>query len=353
MAGSAFSIINNNPNSGVDAILAEFKNLSLVWTQNMRPFENSIYFTLATLYFVFGLHKAIFKRSDGLEILIFVALGVIRIMFFHTLMIEGPIWLGKLIEDFQFIGSWITGVDALSPGALLHQGIGVAVAILNYDFDKGLIEGIPVAILSAMAAFGVLLSFLAMSAYMLLLLAISSLILGPGSIVLVFTASSWTIGMLRGYLDYVLNVAVKLFVLYLVVALARDYGSKIAQGFNGLPTSNALENILYVAGVSGLLAVLTIMLPNVASSITSGAVSFRNQDFINSMQNFYRAGTSTAQALLTSSKMSRAGLAHGSKAVYQASHSASMVASNVLRDIRTKAFNTNKKKISGIKKLSK
>lgn len=273
MLGSALS-----PSSGVDAILRDFSILCTNWTIALRPFQDSLFFSLASVYFVFSLHKAIIKKADGLEVLIILCTQIIKIWFFHTLMISGPTWLGMLIRDFSTIGSKITGVHALSPGSLLEQGLKISLLVLNYDFEKGILESLSIAIISSFASLGILLSYLTMSTYMLLLLATATLVLGPGSIVLVFTATSWTIGMLKGYLDFVFNVAVKIFVIYLVLALSKNYGTEIAKGLEGLPTKDALENVLYATGVTALLAVLTVMLPNVASSVTTGVVSLKNED---------------------------------------------------------------------------
>lgn len=337
----------------VDSILTEFKSRCLIWTQGMRPYQSALYYALASLYFVFGLHKAILRRSDGLEILIFVAVSVIKILFFQSLMIQGPIWCGNLIASFQFLGSEITNVKALSPGALLNQGTRVALAIFNYDFDKGMLASVAVAFFSSIAAFAVLLSYLAMSAYMLLLLTTSYIVLGPASIVLVFTASSWTIGMLRGYLDYVFNVSLKIFTIYLVIALVRNYGFKVIIGFKTLPTNIALETVLYVTAVSGLLAVLTLMLPKIVASITTGIISFQSEDFITSMKKFSNAAIGTAKTLSSGVKISGKGLAFGTTTFFKANYAASLAASNMLTDLKTKVLSPEKKKTAGIKKLGK
>lgn len=341
----------------VDSILTEFKSKCLIWTQSIRPFQNWIYYSLASLYFVFGLHKAILRRSDGLEILIFVAVSIVKILFFHTLMIDGPLWCGKLIADFQFIGSKITNVHALSPGALLYQGTRISLAIFNYDFDKGIIESMAVAFLSSIAAFAVLLSYLAMSAYLLLLLATSYIILGPASIVLVFTASSWTIGMLRGYLDYVISVAVKIFTIYLVIALVRNYAFKVIIALQTIPTSAALETVLYVTAVSGLLAVLTIMLPRTVASVTSGTISLHSEDFLNSIKKFSCAGIGSARAIFSGVTISGKGLAFGAtnlgKAGYAGSVAIGNLSSTVLSNLQTKVLPYARKKTAGIKKLGK
>lgn len=257
--------------SGImDGIMNGYKTASGSWLSNLEPIARGLFWKLAAIEFAWSTIVWVLQQDNLQSFTAMVVKKIIGIGFFYALLLNAPTWMPAIINSFVKSGQTATGVSALTPSAVFDFGVDTAASLLDGVGGLGLLTNPVGGIFGGLAAVIILLSFILIAAQLLLAIVESYIVIGGGILFLGFGGSRWTSDIATKYISFAVATGVKLFILYLIVGVAME-SSKTWNTYLNDPT---FQNILMVMGGAFLLAYLAFQIPNLASSMISGATSF-------------------------------------------------------------------------------
>lgn len=257
--------------SGImDGIMNGYKSASSGWLSKLEPVARGLFWKLAAIEFAWSTIVWVLQQDNLQSFTAMVVKKIIGIGFFYALLLNAPTWMPAIINSFVKSGQTATGVTALTPSAVFDFGVDTAASLLDGVGGLGLLTNPVGGIFGGLAAVIILLSFILIAAQLLLAIVESYIVIGGGILFLGFGGSRWTSDIATKYISFAVATGVKLFILYLIVGVAME-SSKTWNTYLNDPT---FQNILMVMGGAFLLAYLAFQIPNLASSMISGATSF-------------------------------------------------------------------------------
>lgn len=236
----------SGPEGVIDALLNEYRKLALNWHQRLLGPAQSLFFVLLTVQGVFiggqlGLaqYQDQFNRtanatSRGVKFLIFGAVA-------SVLIATSDQWINALYTTFVQAGSLAaTGsfsMEAVSPSGLMERCYQVVARIWQEADKVGLTSiwgasagGLLGCIIATICTY---LAFIGMTIQIVITEIGFYLALGCAPIFLCFAAFPATAGLTEGYLKFVVYICVKMFVLFLLVGVAKDLPVNMLALFEG------------------------------------------------------------------------------------------------------------------------
>jgi len=138
------------------------------------------------------------------------------------LLVTAPFWLSEILEGFSFLSEELTGVPGLSPSAVLDQGLSLFFGLFTaWERFASLFNPVA-AFLRVFGALAVLLAFTLIAFALLRVLVEAAIALGALAFFLGFMGHKATWGLAEGYLRYLLNLGVRLLVLYVLVGVGTN-----------------------------------------------------------------------------------------------------------------------------------
>jgi type IV secretion system protein TrbL len=170
-------------------------------------------------------------------------------------------WANNLITGLSNIATSELGAPALSPQSVFVTGMGLVTAILGEMSFYRLIDNVGLII----CALAVLVSFALIAAQMLLVKCEAYIVMNAGIILLGFGGAEQTRSYATNFIRYSLGVAMKLFVMQLLVGLGTAF-------IRELPTGDlSMQDIFFIIGVAIVLLALTMSIPDIVSGIINGS----------------------------------------------------------------------------------
>jgi type IV secretion system protein TrbL len=232
------------------------------------------------------------------EIVPSVLKKVMTLGFFLALLTNAGTWVPDVIGSFVDAGQQAGSYQTLTPSTIMTDAVGASVGILTGTTPAaagqpaaaqqsfwgkvlstvksatspiGDIEDVLLRIIVAFAVFAAL-TYIAIE--LLVLLIESYVVIGAGVLFLGFGGSRWTTKFVDGYLNYMVSLGTKLFVLYLIVgALVFQVLPTINTMLSSLTSGFSASTGLEAMGATAVMAMLAKTLPHHASSLLSGASS--------------------------------------------------------------------------------
>jgi P-type conjugative transfer protein TrbL len=191
----------------------------------------------------------------------------------YGLLIMLPLWLPAILAGWEWLGRTATGLPGLSPSSIFEQGLSLALSMFDSFGEIATLALAPVGTFRTLAALIVLVAFGAAALQLARVLVEASVALGGLVVLLVFAGLSITFGLAEGYLRYVLDIGVRAYVVYLLVAVGSDLG---AQWDDVVTSSSVFDLRLHLAILLGAVffALLVWTLPRTISQHVGGGVSF-------------------------------------------------------------------------------
>lgn len=198
---------------------------------------------------------------------------LILFLILYNLISLAPMWLPQIIEGFAFIGERLTGIG-LSPSSILGQGLDLGFTFFN-SWDRVLSLFVPFSVsgLRLGAALVIILAFGLLAVQLARVLIEVSLALGGLTVFLAFSGHRMTFGLVEGYLRYLLELGIKLFVLYLVIGVGQDLGNTWDEALQGVEVFFGLRLHLTILFAAILFALLGIAVPGQIASRIAGSFS--------------------------------------------------------------------------------
>lgn len=251
-----------------DALVAQFAAQAPVHFAEIQPLALGLAAALFTLQFGWDLGRwaltddqQIFGKALNRLTVFLVLFGLIEI---------APLWLPTIPEGFAALGERLTGVG-LSPAAVLSQGINLAMRyFLTWDSLLTLFIG-PFMLLRLITSAVVLLAF-ALVAYQLARVLIEvALALGALAIFLAASAHSMTFGLFEGYLRYLLELGVKIYVLFVIVRVGQDLGVTMEDALVSIDFFDNIRRHVIILLASLFFSLIAWLLPgHIAARIAGG-----------------------------------------------------------------------------------
>lgn len=211
----------------LDGIGTQYQAASRVWRPRLIPIAQRLFMVLAGLEFaVSGAIWAL--RRDSLDDIAAKFLLKFTLIAFLLALITGfTFWLPPIINGFAAAGQAAIGGPTVSPSAIIDIGQQTAMRVLS-ALDVGVMLRDPaMAVFGALAAFLILLCYLAIATQLVLVLVESYVVLGGGVLFLGFAAFRGTAVFAENLIAHMFGLGIKVFLLYLIVGLGTD----IARGW--------------------------------------------------------------------------------------------------------------------------
>ncbi|MBI9079283.1 MAG: P-type conjugative transfer protein TrbL [Pseudodesulfovibrio sp.] len=200
---------------------------------------------------------------EFIRLVVFASVMLVVIFYYKT-------WTNTLFQFLSFIGETELNAPQVEAGAILSVGFNVFKGAVA-NIGKVGITQIPIAILGSFCAIGICIIFAMIAAQALLIKCEAYIVLNAGAITLGLGGSQLTKSYATNFLRYSLAVAMKLFVLQLLVALGMDF---ITDFQNADPSLESLA-VLIACGI--VLLALVNSIPNIMSGIIQGTAVSNSQ----------------------------------------------------------------------------
>jgi type IV secretion system protein TrbL len=259
----------------LDALVALYGGSVETWLFRTTPATLTLFLTLATIQISWdALMWAVLDVPDvaGRAFRKFLVLSLL-----YTLIAALPFWLPPVLSTFEVLARQATGLAGLSPSRIFDQGLSLALSLFDSWQEVALLANPVAMVFRLVTFFVVLVAFTAIAVQMARVLVEGAVVLGGGVLFLGFAGHRATFGLSEGFIRYALDVGVRVYVVYLLVAVGRDLGAT----WDELVRSHSLLGILFfdvrlhfvVAASAFLFAFLVWSLPPTVSRQVTGAFS--------------------------------------------------------------------------------
>ena len=274
----------------LDVLTGQFEVATQTWYPTLKAYARYLLLMLAGLGLAWNAMQALLKKEDLMGFMRLTFIQLFTIGFYMVAIDNIDVWSAAIVNTFKEIATdilppnnplMVNGQLELSPSTIVSMGFDLWQELTSSTFSLSsrwvffIIAGLVTAIL-----------FAGMAAYLTLLLLEGLIVIAGGVVLLGFAGTDWTIHVAKNYLFYCLSFAVKMFAVYLIMAV----GITILQGtvFDPvemmkaaqLPPStyeNLMTRALFFAiTVPLIILILSFGVPAIFQQITGGMGSASN-----------------------------------------------------------------------------
>ena len=254
----------------LENLTREYQSASLTWMTKAQAHALQLFGRLAVIEIGIIAIWNLFRQDGLAEFFASLTMQLLGLLFFWVLLQESTTWIPAIVNSFIAAGKDIGSVP-VDPVSIINSGINLARSMLQV---KASVFNAPfVVATSCLSAIGVVIAFLIIGGELLLTMVEFYVIGGAGVLLLGFAALRFTLFITQGYLNSILKVGIRLFVLYVIlsggVSLSQKFLVELfnAAAADGLPDVGVYFSIL--AG-SFLFAFLAWRVPHLAASLIGG-----------------------------------------------------------------------------------
>lgn len=248
----------------LDDLVLQYQFLAGQVALKILPLTLSLAVTLFTINFSWD--AAIWALQGTPGFLVKALRQLIVFLLIYGFLLTLPFWLTAFLSGFQELGADLSGVESLKPSAIYNQGVNLALTMYD-SWSKIVSSFLPqIGIFRLLTFWLVLLAFSLLGLQMARFLIEASFALGGLMIFFAFAAHRLTFGLAEGYLRYLAELGIRIYVLFLILAVARNLGTDwdlALQGFESL-TSARVHLSITVSAL--LLPILAWTLPKTIAS---------------------------------------------------------------------------------------
>ena len=275
----------------LDKLTAEFKAATQTWYPTLKAYARY----LLLLLFVIGLSwnaiQTLLKNEDWLGFTRLAFIQIFTIGFYLVAIDNIDGWSAALVDTFRQIATdilppnnplMVNGELKLTPSTVVGMGKDLWDALM--DIDVGWRPHWDV--LFAAAGLVTAILFAGIAAYLTLLLIEGLVIIAGGVVFLGFAGTDWTIDTAKNYLRFCLSFAVKMFAVYLIMAVGITIlQTSVFDPLNGAQLASVtpsqygdilMEAVFYACTVPLIILVLSFGVPAVFQQIVGGIGSASN-----------------------------------------------------------------------------
>lgn len=256
-------IANASMATSVDSIIEEYRNASSGWAGTLLSHATTLFWILAFIEFTWAMIGLAFRANDMGDWAATIVNQILFIGFFYWLLLNSTSISLALVDSFKQAGSQAAGISGISPTDVFQIGVELIKKLLDAVSAWSPIDslGILIAAIVIMVCFGLI------TAFSIVALVESYIIIYAGILLMGFGGSRWTKDYAIRTLQYAMSVGAKLYVLILLLGI----GAKImAKWIADLDAENNVDIVLVIGFAITFLALVKI-LPDLAQGLINGS----------------------------------------------------------------------------------
>ena len=205
-----------------DPIVTDVNGRSQVWFNIILGLVNRTFLILGTIEICWAAAIWAFEKDNLNSLAVEIIKKIMFIGFFFTLLQYAPQWIPTIAASFESAGVTAGGTGPVSTDDIVATGLAAVDYIWSMKPSLSLFNvwgHLPSLVVAAFVSLGVIICFVIVAAQYFVLKVESYILFAAGAIFLGFGSSSWTKEYVSKYLNYAINVGVRLLVLILIISL--------------------------------------------------------------------------------------------------------------------------------------
>lgn len=258
----------------LDQITTDYLNAGQAFQKYLMGPANHLFALLAVISVGWSAIMWLLKRNDPDSFVLAMTKRMLLLGVWLAALQNGPVFFQQIIDSFVKLGQGASGINGLSPSAMVDRGVTLAHTIFanisQLGFTDKAVYGLPMAFI----AIAILLCF-ALAAWQLMYTLVSvALIQGLGVIVLGFGGLDSTRDIAKNYFTAAISSGVRLMVLYAIVGIASKASEQWPQMLvSARDAGSYLDTLLYLLIASGTVGMFVWTSGSLANAITTGAIN--------------------------------------------------------------------------------
>ena len=271
--------------SVLDTIVDDFRTAVDAARPGLLAIARGTFGTLAVIEIALSAILWTLREDGPYRVFTGLVVKLAWLAFAFGLIVSFDVWFPPVINGFVAAGGTVAS-GTVSPGDILGLGTELSVEMVAAFFDGiGLLDVsvsvLVTAVLVAVAALLVLLMFAVIAAVVVVVLVESFIALAVGSLVLGFSAFRGTANLADRFVAYVFNLGVRLFCLFLLVAIGMNVATAWVPLIQASPDD--LGAMLAVLGGAVTFTVLVTYVPFKVSSMLTRDLSVGFEKALNAV----------------------------------------------------------------------
>lgn len=275
----------------LDAISDEFESKAQTWYPTLKIYARNLLLMLAGVGVVWNAFQWALKRQDIQDFMRELVIIVLTIGFYLVAIDNVHVWSAALVDSFEQIAIdilpssnplMVNGDLQLSPSTVVSMGYDLWQEFRDIDSNWNIAMALMLTIAGVIAT----ILFAGLAAYLLLLKVEGMVVIGAGVIFLGFAGTEWTIETAKNYLRYLLSFAVKLFAVWIIIAIGITLieelvfrplaEAKLAMLPQEVYDARLIDSAFFALVVPFVMLVLSFMIPAIFQQIVGGIGSHGN-----------------------------------------------------------------------------
>ena len=267
----------------IDHIIQIFQTATRNWEPTIHKLTMSLFWGLVTISFTWAFIQIALKGGGLIDVTAEMITRVVTVGVSLWLVDEAPNLARSLIESFQYVGNQLSGgAVKFSPSNILELAMNIISIVYNNSSVWKPVESL----IFFFTALIILICFALIAMEMVVLIVSAYITVSGGIVMMGFLGSDWTKEHAINYFTAVLGVALKMFIMQLLISLGYGF---IRDLCSSMDSSSDTLAYLALIGVSVVFYGMVREIPQIAASLASGR--------------FTQAGGGVAAAMETAASM--------------------------------------------------
>ncbi|PHV13509.1 P-type conjugative transfer protein TrbL [Chitinimonas sp. BJB300] len=250
-----------------DTLEKDAHTKSTTWFNIILDLVRPTFMLLGTIEICWAAAIWAFEKDNLNSLAVEIIKKIMFIGFFFALLQYAPEWIPTITGTFQDVGE-----KAAQSGTVTTDGIiALGMATIKLIWSKSpsniftILAGLGKIIVACFVTIGIVIAFVVVAAQYLTLKIESYILFAAGAIFLGLGSSSWIKDYVSKYLNYAINVGVRLLVLILILSLTLSTITQKGDGF-----AFEYTDLFELLAVAVLQAILGIRAPEMAGALLNG-----------------------------------------------------------------------------------
>ncbi|WP_235424044.1 P-type conjugative transfer protein TrbL [Citrobacter koseri] len=294
----------------IDQIIKAYQTATQTWEPVIHKLTLGLFWGLVIISFTWSSIKIALKDGGIVDVLADLVTRTMTIGVSVWLLNEAPNLARTLINSFQYIGNQLSGgAVKFSPGNILE----LAMNIISIVYSKASTWEPLDTLMFFLTSLIILICFALIAMDMTVLIVSAYITVSGGIVMMGFLGSEWTREHAINYFTAVLGVALKMFVMQLIIMLGYNF---IRDWCTGMDSNSDTLAYLALLGVSVVFYGLVREIPQIAASLASGR--FTQGNGAGAMASMIQTAVTTAASMAAGAALAATGIGAEASAAWQA-----------------------------------
>jgi len=249
----------------LNEVVDKFEEASQQWQPKIESYALDLLWILAGIEFICAGIFLTLRGADFQEFVVELCRRILLIGFFMMVLENSSAWSRAITDSFLMVAqeanSDAQGQNGLSPGVIFNIGLSFADKITSDYSSWDPIDRLGI----KLSSYIIVICFALIAAQVLITLVEMYLVTSAGIILLGFGGTNWTKDLAFSYFRYLLSIAMKLFIIQLLVGLCEGF---VMEWLHDITNEDAQITILI--GASCILLSLVKQIPALMTSLLQG-----------------------------------------------------------------------------------